>query len=66
MLKSESRFDHIGADRINVKSYNNPASGSLEVYLRKHSGKPPDHQGIAAIEFVFVRFFNDVCHNQKL
>lgn len=38
MLKSETRFDHIGAGGINVKSYNNPASGSPGVYLRKYPG----------------------------
>lgn len=38
MLKSETRFDHIGAVRFYVKSYNNPALGSLGVFIRKHHG----------------------------
>lgn len=38
MLKSESRFDHIGAGGINVKSYNNPASGYPGGHLRKCPG----------------------------
>lgn len=38
MLKSEIRFDHIGAGGINVKSYNNPAPGSPGVFIRKRPG----------------------------
>lgn len=38
MLKSETLFDHIGAAGINVKSYNNPVSGSPGDYLRKYHG----------------------------
>lgn len=38
MLKSESRFDHIGAGGFYVKMYNNPASGSPGDYIRKHLG----------------------------
>lgn len=38
MLKSEIQFDHIGAVRFYVKSYNNPASGSPGDYLRKDLG----------------------------
>lgn len=38
MLKSEIQFDHIGDDSFYVKSYNNPASGSPGVYLRKRPG----------------------------
>lgn len=38
MLKSETRFDHIGAAEINVKSYNNPASGSQGDHLRNCTG----------------------------
>lgn len=38
MLKSETRFDHIGAVGFYVKSYNNPAPGSPGVYLRKRPG----------------------------
>lgn len=38
MLKSETQFDHIGVDGINVKSYNNPASGSPGDYLQKYHG----------------------------
>lgn len=38
MLKSETRFDHIGAAGFNVKSYNNPAPGSQGDHLRKHLG----------------------------
>lgn len=66
MLKSEIQFDHIGAGEINVKSYNNPATGSPGVYIRKCPGKPADLQGITAFEFAFVRYFNNLCHNQKL
>ena len=38
MLKSEARFDHIGAGGMNVKSYNNPAPGSLGDHLRNCPG----------------------------
>lgn len=38
MLKSEIQFDHIGAGGMNVKSYNNPASGSPGDHLRNCPG----------------------------
>ena len=38
MLKSETRFDHLGVDSFYVKSYNNPAPGSPGDYLRKRPG----------------------------
>lgn len=38
MLKSEIQFDHIGAVRFYVKSYNNPAPGSPGDHLRKRPG----------------------------
>lgn len=38
MLKSETRFDHIGAGGFYVKTYNNPTPGSPGVYLRKRTG----------------------------
>lgn len=49
MLKSETRFDHIGVDSFYVKSYNNSAPGSRKDLIRKYTVSTPDQVGIEGL-----------------